>query len=294
MNTKFKLADWEDNGYHDSYFYGVLFDTEKGELVKVSLGSTAYGGGYGFDADVALPTPEVLELARLELAKGIFKTLRTQEDMDVLTPRPCNVKKDRTFRLLEPHSFYVKETGPCPKCYGSGHWVNPHNKDDVRDCFACKGTGEVAGKGAFKKDENGKRVKVTLPAGTVLVALFDRVNFFGTEYRNGYNHPSRENSSVTFRHGETLVRVPLHKLRQDIEPASDEALLDRADELSYGHQYGALFGCKAWLSNNWAADLAKELGRDERKTCWCDVCQCFGQGECQFPANLTPEALAEI
>jgi len=175
------------------------------------------------------------------------------------------VKKDRAFRLLAPHTFYVKEAGPCPKCGGSGHWVNPYNADDKRQCFACKGTGELPGKGDFKKDENGKRMKVTLPVGSVLVALFDRVNFFGMEYAKGYNHPSRENSSVTFKHGETLIRVPLHKLRQDCEPATDAVLLDRADELSYGHQYGALFGCKAWLSNNWAADLAKKIGRDERK-----------------------------
>jgi hypothetical protein len=264
MNTKFKLADWEDNGINDSYFYGVYFDTADGKLHKVSLGATAYGGGIGFDSDFVEPTPEVLELARLELAKSIFATLRKAEDFDVLTPEPRNVKKGRTFRLLAPHTFYVKEDGPCPKCEGTGKWTNPYSATDKRPCFACKGTGEVVGKGAFKKDENGKRVKVTLPSGTVLTALFDRVNFFGTEYARGYNHPSRFNTSVTFKHGDALIRVPLEKLRQDCEPASDEYLRDRADELSYGHQYGALFGCKAWLSNNWAANLAKAIGKDSR------------------------------
>lgn len=259
MTTKFKLCWWEDNGYHDSYFYGVYFDTEDGQLHHTGLGATAYGGGIGFSSEFALPTPEVLELARRELAKHIFAVLRKAEDNDVLTPEPCNVKKGRAFRLLVPHSFYAKGDGSCLKCDGSGHWMNPRNKDDVRECFACKGTGVVHGKGDFVKDASGKRVKTTMPAGTVVTALFDRVNFFGTSYRNGYNHPHRFNSSVSVKFGDALVRVPLEKLRQDAEPASDAALMARADELSYNHQYGSAFGCKAWVTENWAADLAKQL-----------------------------------
>jgi hypothetical protein len=264
MTTKFKLCWWEDNGYHDSYFYGVYFDTEDGKLHSTGLGATAYGGGIGFGSEFALPTPEVLELARKELAKEIFAQLRKVEDRDFFTPEPCNVKKGRTFRLLVPHSFYPKGEGECPKCNGTGHWVHPRNSDDKRQCFCCKGTGLVAGKGAFLKGTDGKRVKVTLPAGAVVTALFDRVNFFGTQYAKGYNRPHRFNTSVTVKHGDALVRVPLEKLRQDAEPASDAELMDRADELSYNHQYGAAYGCKAWLTENWAADLAEKTGKNFR------------------------------
>ena len=31
----------------------------------------------------------------------------------------------------------------CPKCGGTGRWVNPNNPDDRRDCFGCNGTGRT-------------------------------------------------------------------------------------------------------------------------------------------------------
>jgi hypothetical protein len=32
----------------------------------------------------------------------------------------------------------------CPKCGGSGDWVNPNNPNDVRDCFKCRGKGFIS------------------------------------------------------------------------------------------------------------------------------------------------------
>lgn len=221
--NKYRICWWEDNGYHDSYFHGVYFDEADGKLHSASLGATAYGGGIGFTDEYLLPTPEIVERARQCLAPLIFATLRAAEHRDVYTPGPRHVKRGWRFRLLVPHSFYLKAAG------------------------------------GFAKDAAGKRVKVSLPAGTVVRASGDGADFFGTTYKNGYNQPNRENTTVTalVPVGEGLqhVRVPMNKLRQDVEPMTDEWLLNRAEELSRELQFHAAFGCRAWVSDNWAAGV---------------------------------------
>lgn len=227
--NKFKLCWWECNGYDDSDWYGVYFDTADGRLHKTELGTTRAHCAIGFSEEFFLPTPEVVELARQALVPLIFDVLRRAEDRDVLIPQPFNVKQGRAFRLLVPHSFYQKADG------------------------------------GFAKDEKGKRVKVTIPAGAVVVARADGAEFFGVQYRNGYNKPNRENTTVSVAWktpvGVQFVRVPLAKLRQHAEPLSDETLLRRADELSSGLRFESVFGPCAWTTDNWAqsAGLPKKV-----------------------------------
>lgn len=72
---------------------------------------------------------------------------------------------------------------------------------------------------------------------------------FGTFYRNGYNRPNRENTSVGIR---TLnggrVFVPLTKLRLDREPLSDTELRERAEALSHHYNFGACCAGFTWES----------------------------------------------
>lgn len=105
-------------------------------------------------------------------------------------------------------------------------------------------------------------------AGTVLgVGVRIRVNdcqAFGTFYRNGYNKPGRDNRSIVgtvLGSPQTLVRVPLSKCRMDREPMPDTELMARAEALSHEHQYGPLFGMRAWESDNWAAQVAQQTGQ---------------------------------
>lgn len=204
---KYKLCDWEDNGYHDSYFYGVYFDTDDQDLHSISLGSTAYSGGYDFNGDYLLPTPEIAELARRRLVEHIFQAIKAAEIRDVMEPK--DVKQGIWVRLLVAHNSRK-----------AGIALQP-----------------------------GDRVRV------------NRCDAFGTFYANGYNHPGRHNRSIVGTLAgrlDKLIRVPLNKCRLDREPDTDEALRARAEELSHNHQYGAMFGCKAWLSNNWALVAAQE------------------------------------
>lgn len=51
------LDTFEDNGYHDSYFFALVWDDEKGETRKVEYGATAYHGCGRVTVDA---TPETL------------------------------------------------------------------------------------------------------------------------------------------------------------------------------------------------------------------------------------------
>ena len=42
---EYRICDWEDNGYHDSYFYVGIWDTEKRLIRNEMYCSTAFGGG---------------------------------------------------------------------------------------------------------------------------------------------------------------------------------------------------------------------------------------------------------
>jgi hypothetical protein len=96
---------------------------------------------------------------------------------------------------------------------------------------------------------DGKILRFTLPVDTVFTV--QACTAFGTFYRNGYNKPNRSNRSVLSIAGDgQLYRIPLAKLRMDRDPMPEEELRQRAEALSHEHQYGAMFGCKAWLSAN--------------------------------------------
>jgi hypothetical protein len=260
--SNYKLMWWEDNGYHDSYFYGVSWNDEKNCLEKQSLGATAYAGGIGFDDTFLPPTPEILEKARKALAAIIADILLKVEERDVLEPGPEAIKAGVLLRLLHDHSFYRKESERCPKCNGTGKWINPHNEREVRVCSTCSGEGMAFGK-IFATNEKEKRIKITIQAGTVLEARGD-ADFFGTQYAKGYNHPNRFNTFVPVTYLGQRIRIPLDKLRLDRDQDSVNNIIKRAEELSFNHKYGAAFGMKAWESDNWASALQQKIDKERK------------------------------
>ena len=251
---KYQICEWEDNGYHDSYFYGVLFDDATGQMSKISLGATAYACGPIPEwQDAKRATTEIAERCRLLLADYIFTSIREAEYVDVLTPSDAN--PGETLRLLEDHKRQLKAPVPCEKCCGKGFWENPRNATDRRPCFFCEGKGTVA-KGDPLKDAGGKILRETILAGIILTVI--KVTAFGQFYAKGYNKPDRSNRSVTGRtDAGAIVNIPLEKLRCAREPMSDPELRERASDLSHHHAYGAMFGCRAWLSANYAAAAVK-------------------------------------
>ncbi len=149
----------------------------------------------------------------------------------------------------------ARASEPCQKCNGSGKWINPRNSNDKRDCFACKGSGQHVG--AKVKSEDGKQVWDELPAG--LAGSVIDWHSFGQFYASGYNKPGRNNTTVQFAiEGGKVVRASLSKLRLDQEYKDDAYLMARAEELSYGYQFSALYPRHAWDSRNFAAEVAKK------------------------------------
>jgi len=79
------LDTFEDNGYHDSYWYALVWDDELGEPRKVEWGSTAswsYHNSVTVDA-----TPEVLERALAWYRKGWTERAIAATHEDVNKPR---------------------------------------------------------------------------------------------------------------------------------------------------------------------------------------------------------------
>lgn len=71
---KYKLVEWEENGYHDSYGYIAYWDSETGELSRMCHWATAFGGSADL-SDLLDPTEEAVEAA----IKAYGKILGRQE-----------------------------------------------------------------------------------------------------------------------------------------------------------------------------------------------------------------------
>jgi hypothetical protein len=144
------------------------------------------------------------------------RRLRMEADSKrVLTPQPHDLQPGIKVRTLRDSKSQQAAQTTCDRCNGSGKWVNPRNEHDARECFACRGAGiKVGGK---LTGDNGKPVWRKLPAGTTGEVM--TWESYGTFYRNGYNKPDRENTTVRMRleTGE-VVPVKLEALRLDREP----------------------------------------------------------------------------
>ena len=219
-------GEWEENGYHDSYFYAAYWDVDAQECISHQTGATAYAGGEGRKPTIDW-TPEELENARKWLAARIFGQLKAANLLDVNQPE--NIVKGQRVRLLEPHQNQKFESAEitCPSCDGLGYWQNPRNEADKRECFKCKGAKKIQGKGAKLKGQWEK-----FDTGVKGEAKFD-ATAFGRFYDKGYNRPGRHNRSVTVLLDDgRWMKAPLKKLALDQDPMSDTELQKQADELS--------------------------------------------------------------
>jgi hypothetical protein len=60
------LGDYEDNGYHDSYWYAILWDAAQGKVITKEYAATAHAGGGWSQVDA---TPDVIAKARAYAAE---------------------------------------------------------------------------------------------------------------------------------------------------------------------------------------------------------------------------------
>lgn len=262
--AQFILNDWEVNGYHDSDFQYAVYDDQLGKIICVEYGSTRYGAPLpGTPRPVyEVLTPAALEAARILLRDHIFAALKAADYSAKITPNKVGV--GQRVRFLVDHKNQEKEDIQiaCDKCNGTGNWVNPRNKADVRSCFACKGTGKLARKGG-KVKVNGKCVWKTIPAGTEGVVVWEGT--FRTIYRSGYLTYGRGTIQCKVKLDDgSVVNAPLEKLSTTIPLSTDEELLAKADEFSYSFNFKPMVSAHGgWLDRNVAYEAWLKFQADK-------------------------------
>lgn len=152
---KHKLISWEQNGYHDSYFYMIYWDSDLGEVAQVETGSTAYGGGGVSEGQFILPTRPVLIAAERWLARFIYGALRSAEDRNVLEPEDVTPYEDEVALLRK-----VKHKG------------QQYEKGTVGRVFWVGAFGTFYSNGYNRPGRDNRRVGIELSSGEkIYVAL---------------------------------------------------------------------------------------------------------------------------
>lgn len=228
--------DWEHNGYDDSDWYCVAYDTSTGTLRRVEVGSTRHGGGVNHGGGVLPMTDDVRPFAHAALVDMYEQRLTASERRRVEEPRIETLTRGVAVRFLEAHRCMRKGKNvieqACDKCNGSGKWTNPRRASDQRECFACKGAGTVKRTTRTRaKDADGKQAWEKIDVGTV--ATVHSTMTVGTFYKDGYNQPGRHNTTayVTLEDGRE-VQAPAAKLRLGAEMPSAKAIRAMAEDMA--------------------------------------------------------------
>lgn len=101
--AKYRLVEWEDNRYHDSYGKLVYFDDQTNKIHITEHWSTAYPGGADMN-EYLYPNKEVLEKAQQALALMLFDMLATDIHFAIVSPDVSMLKaasQDRDTVVLK-------------------------------------------------------------------------------------------------------------------------------------------------------------------------------------------------
>lgn len=236
----YKLCDWEQNGYHDSYFKAAMYDSTADKIVGVETGATAYAGGRG------LPEPAPEGETLVKAYKCLERHIRGVLFQQALRKHsePDDLQVGMILETTGKVKCAKRSREDCRKCNGTGHWVNPNRPTDKRKCFSCHGKGYRA--------ETIKGEWVRLDASTPIIV--DDWKAYGKFYANGYNRPGRSNTTVTGHLADgTVVTVKLEKLQVAGEPPVESMFRAKAHELACEGQFQAATGMKcAWLTTHFA------------------------------------------
>lgn len=115
-----KLTSWEDNGYHDSYFYVSVWDDEARTVRAIETGSTAYSGGNSECSYPPISDVNALRDAITWLADYIYNVIRPQEHADVLEPQAAELRADYRLTRAVKHKGEKYESGLVGRAFWSG------------------------------------------------------------------------------------------------------------------------------------------------------------------------------
>lgn len=126
---KHALCSWEDNGYHDSYFYQAVWNDETNQVESHMEGATAFAGGHSYPA---ITDSDMLMQAITWLSEHIYTRIREAEYRDVLEPNAA--PHGMELRLLRDvrHNGTVIPAGTWGDVFWSGaygkFYRNGYNK----------------------------------------------------------------------------------------------------------------------------------------------------------------------
>jgi len=134
---KYYVCNWEDNGYHDSYFYGACWDTETKSIVTHGEGATAYAGGWSKpDIPKISSAPETVysefkEFCISRAAQMIFDS----KQLDISEPDSVQRGEDLvTIRTVKTRKFGIIEKGTRGRVFWSGAYGQFYRKGYNRPC----------------------------------------------------------------------------------------------------------------------------------------------------------------
>lgn len=221
---KLAIQSWEKNGYDDSDGYMIFMDTEKMEVKEELFWTTRGAMPYstdGYCTDLMEWTPQRIAFVRSWLVEKKIKSYRHAEMRHREFPK--SVEKGETVKLVEAHSNRIKteKTEVCWKCEGSGEWVNPYKKSDIRECMSCKGTGKKSVY-RYKKGNGSKKWEV------------------GTEFKvlSSVDHGRFNTVKITvkgFTNDGEFIQAPLAKLNVVIDSPSDVVLRTKIESNTVGY-----------------------------------------------------------
>lgn len=97
--AKYRLVEWENNGYNDSDFFIAYWDSDHGDIQAHMFGTTRFGGDNTISDEYLMPTPDVVLAAREALAAKIYAMMEHAENLDI--NEPTNAQKGERLELIK-------------------------------------------------------------------------------------------------------------------------------------------------------------------------------------------------
>ena len=179
----YKLCDYEQNGYHDSYFYWSIYDSEKEDIIQYEYGATAYGSTKS-DLQFEKLTKDIVEKAISLLSDHIFNKLQA----DAL--EPSGVENGEKVKLLKDVKFKNKKTGKTIEA----------SAGTVGKVFWQKAYGQFYANGYNRPNRDNTNLGIEFESGEIIFTGLKNVSrsFSQEEIREKANNLARECQFQTY------------------------------------------------------------------------------------------------
>jgi hypothetical protein len=248
---QYKLCTWEEKSNNSDHldWFVAYYDSDDNKVKLASLGSTREIKTKNVLRKFETPNKDIVEKARVRFQYFLFDEFLREEENIVFSPAPHMISRGDRVSMLTSHRQQKQRISKtsCDTCKSTGNWVNPSNPKDIRECFVCCGTGYNVKAVTKIKNKHGKPVweRFSTNDGGEIIQI-----------RKGIS-PTRNNTFVIFRtdNGKD-VRCFLKKLRLAREPASNDELMMKAKNISFGYNFCVIFCKNKWAAQkNWAKNV---------------------------------------